>query len=239
VATSQWVLAKGSDIVGLEVRNFQDEKLGKIQDVIVDVGAGRIVGLLVNTGNVLGVGGGHAIVPLASFRYDAERKLLHLDSTQDQLKSSPRVEVSQWGAFDQPGAIAEVYRYYRVAPYSADLGGTPARGRIESPPEAANRPTDPAVNRGSDELTPSDQGYNELDLKTTTQIRKEVMAQPNLSVSGKNVKIITVNGRVMLRGSVPTESERGLIAKIAEAVAPGQVDNQLLVQGAETKERKY
>jgi hyperosmotically inducible protein len=231
------LLAKGNDIIGLEIRNYQDEKLGKVQDLIVDFGVGRVVGLLVSTGGLLGVGADHAAVPLASFRYDPSRKVLQLDSTQDALKGSPRLQVTSWEEFHQPAAVAEVYKYYRATPYfSESTGTTPYVNRDN---ETANRASDATANRGSDELTPIDQGNNERDLEMTAHIRKDVMAQSDLSYGAKNVKIITVNGRVTLRGRVSTEAERDLINKLAEAAAaPGQVDNQLQVQPVETKELK-
>ncbi len=79
-------------------------------------------------------------------------------------------------------------------------------------------------------LTPLDQGRSESDTKMTARIRKEVLAQDGLSVSAQNVKIITANGRVTLRGPVESEEERRLIAEVAEASAPGLVDNQLEVK---------
>jgi hypothetical protein len=230
------MLAKGNDIIGLEIRNYQDEKLGKVKDLVIDFGTGRVVGLLVSAGGVLGVGAEHTAVPLASFRYDASRKVLQLDSTKDALKASPQLQVTSWEEFQQPAAVAEVYKYYRVTPYFSDsIGTTPSFNRNHT----GNRASDASANRGSDELTPIDQGNNERDLEMTARIRKDVMAQSDLSYTAKNVKIITVNGRVTLRGKVATEAERDLIKKLAESAATKeQVDDQLQVQPVETKERK-
>jgi hyperosmotically inducible periplasmic protein len=229
-------LAKSSDIIGLEVRNYQDEKLGKVQDLIIDVGASRIVGLVVSTGGVLGVGADEAPVPLASFHYDASRKLLQLNSTQDALKAAPRLEVTAWDEFKQPAVVGEIYRYYKVTPYHNDSIGR--HYSTDRDFNTGNRASDASANRGSDELTPIDQGNNEKDLEMTAQIRKDVMANSELTYGAKNVKIITVNGRVTLRGSVPTEAERDLIVKLAKSAAePDKVDDQIQVQGAKTKER--
>jgi hyperosmotically inducible periplasmic protein len=151
------------------------------------------------------------------------------------LKASPRVDVSKWGEFQQPETVAEVYRYYRVAPYFADSSNIP---RPTDPAlSSGNRASDETVtaNRGSDGLNPTDQGNSVNDRQTTARIRKGVVADSTLSVAAKNVKIITVNGRVTLRGKVPTEAERKLIVELAESAAPGQVDDQLQVEATETK----
>src|SRR5262245_55730044 len=93
------MLVKASDIIGLEVRNYQDEKLGKIEDLVVDVGPDRITGLLVGVGGILGVGDKPVVVPMSAFHYDSDKKLLHLDSTKDALKAAPRFEIGKWTEF--------------------------------------------------------------------------------------------------------------------------------------------
>jgi osmotically-inducible protein OsmY len=51
-----------------------------------------------------------------------------------------------------------------------------------------------------------------------------------MTINAKNVKIITLNGRVTLRGPVNTADEKSRIGDIANRIAtPGNVDNQLEV----------
>ncbi|MBN9689064.1 MAG: PRC-barrel domain-containing protein [Verrucomicrobia bacterium] len=222
------MFAKGTEIVGLEVRNNQDEKLGKVQDVVIDVASSRVVGLVVSIGGVLGVGGSEATVPMAAFRYDADRKALVTDLSADTLKGSPPFQTSGWKSAKEPGEVSELYRYYKVpAPHGWDRSPASEYGN-------PNR-SEATANRGSDELTPVDQGNNDADLERTAAIRKAVMGHQTLSFTGKNVKIITINGRVTLRGSVPSESEREQIVKLAESVAPGQVTDQLQVDPKSTQ----
>ena len=84
--------------------------------------------------------------------------------------------------------------------------------------------------RNADALTPGDQGGSEGDRTITAQIRQGVVAADALSVTAKNVKIITIDGVVTLRGPVKTMEEKTSIASIAQA-APGvkKVENQLEV----------
>ncbi len=80
--------------------------------------------------------------------------------------------------------------------------------------------------------TPLDQGNNRLDLDTSARIRQEVLANDRLSMNGRNVKIITRDGRVTLRGPVDSPEEKRLIGDIARrAVRPENVDDQLEVKG--------
>jgi osmotically-inducible protein OsmY len=67
--------------------------------------------------------------------------------------------------------------------------------------------------------TASDQQENEADRKISQQIRQAVTKDDSLSVSAQNVKIITQDGKVTLRGSVKNDSEKQKIAEKAKQVA--------------------
>lgn len=84
--------------------------------------------------------------------------------------------------------------------------------------------------RGDRTLTAVDQGNSKADTDTTAQIRKGILAEKNMSVNAQNVKIITNNGQVTLRGPVKSEQEKRLIGEIANRIARAEnVDNQLEV----------
>ena len=78
--------------------------------------------------------------------------------------------------------------------------------------------------------TPIDQNENQKDIDITANIRKRVV-DTKMSVNAQNVKIITQDGKVTLRGPVKSEEEKSQIEKMAHEVAgPANVDNQLEVQ---------
>jgi osmotically-inducible protein OsmY len=72
-------------------------------------------------------------------------------------------------------------------------------------------------------------GTNEkADLNVTQEIRKAIMADESLSMNAKNVKIITANGIVTLRGPVNTPQEKATIEAKAQSIAgANNVDSQL------------
>ncbi len=74
--------------------------------------------------------------------------------------------------------------------------------------------------RSNQTLTPIVQGTDKADLAPTAKIRKEIMAENNLSVNAQNVKIITHALKVTLRGPVDTSKEKRLIGEIAVRHAP-------------------
>jgi len=95
--------------------------------------------------------------------------------------------------------------------------------------EADNTRVNARDRRGTT-LTPMDQGSSEADRKLTQQIRETIVRDNSLSFTAKNVKIITLNGRVTLRGPVKTDAERRTISAAAKKIAgDAQVENYLEV----------
>jgi osmotically-inducible protein OsmY len=78
-------------------------------------------------------------------------------------------------------------------------------------------------------MTPFDQGNSAADLAVTADIRKQVVGT-SMSVSAQNVKIMTQEGKVTLRGPVATDSEKRNVERIAGNVAgEGNVTSELQV----------
>lgn len=77
-------------------------------------------------------------------------------------------------------------------------------------------------------LSPMDQSEKEGDRTITQTIRQALMADGSLSTNAKNIKIISINGVVTLRGPVASSKERDLIdRKSREVRGVVKVDNQL------------
>jgi hyperosmotically inducible periplasmic protein len=82
--------------------------------------------------------------------------------------------------------------------------------------------------RSGKTLTPGDQSESKADLDLTQRIRQAVVADDSLSTNAHNVKIITVNGVVTLRGPVKSAKEKANIGAKAQHIAGAKnVDNQL------------
>ncbi len=111
---------------------------------------------------------------------------------------------------------------------SAEASPAAQPAASESQPVAADNTAVNARDNDPAAKTPIDQNESEADLKVTADIRKKVLEQPDFSVDARNVKIITADGKVTLRGPVKTEAERDIINKIARLVAgEDKVDSQL------------
>lgn len=87
-----------------------------------------------------------------------------------------------------------------------------------------------AAGQGQTAPTADSQKNNEGDRKMTADIRKAVVGDNSLSTMGHNVKIITRNGQVTLRGHVKSDDEKQNIEAKAEQVAgKGNVHSMIVV----------
>jgi hyperosmotically inducible periplasmic protein len=81
-------------------------------------------------------------------------------------------------------------------------------------------------------LTPMDQSNKPEDLTITSKIRQAVMKDDQLSTEAKNIKIITIDGAVTLRGPVKTEGERAdIVARAAQIAGDANVHSELEIAG--------
>ena len=107
------------------------------------------------------------------------------------------------------------------------------RAADEKTAQSTPAPDNSGVNvrdRNDQTTTAGDQAENEADRKISQNIRQSLTADDTLSINGKNVKVITIDGKVTLRGPVKSDQEKSAIAAKAQQVAGVKnVDNQLEV----------
>src|SRR5688500_19799442 len=80
-----------------------------------------------------------------------------------------------------------------------------------SPSVAADNTAKNERDRNDSTKTAGDQSENEADRKITQEVRKSIVDDDKLSTSAQNVKIITNDGQVTLRGPVKTQEEKKAI----------------------------
>ncbi|WP_236657630.1 BON domain-containing protein [Acidisarcina polymorpha] len=96
---------------------------------------------------------------------------------------------------------------------------------------AAQTPDNSAKNK-TQATTADQQSEATSDRMITKKIRQAIIADKSLSMYGHNIKIITLNGSVTLKGPVHSEDEKqSIAAKAAEVVgSPDKVTNQITVK---------
>jgi sporulation protein YlmC with PRC-barrel domain len=89
---------KASNIIGMEVRNRSDEKLGEVKDVVLDLQTGKIGYVVLGVGGTI-FGAGEkllAIPPSAFTPSESHGRLLILDATKGQITDAPGIASTNW-----------------------------------------------------------------------------------------------------------------------------------------------
>lgn len=112
--------------------------------------------------------------------------------------------------------------------------GVVASAQEPSTQQDAPAPDNTKVNerdRSRNEPTADQQKDNRSDRDITQQIRQSIMKDKSLSTYAHNVKIVTQDGQVTLKGPVRSEDEKKAIeAKAAEVAGDGKVTSELNIK---------
>src|SRR5450631_3351970 len=89
-------------------------------------------------------------------------------------------------------------------------------------PDTSTKPDNTKVNkrdRNAGEVTADQQKVNATDQDLTKRIRQSIMSDKSLSTYAHNIKIISQNGTVTLKGPVKSDDEKKAVMAKAVAVA--------------------
>ncbi|AMC99704.1 PRC-barrel domain-containing protein [Halomonas chromatireducens] len=90
------MLLSASTITGDDVYNMQDEELGKVLDVMLDITEGKIRYAVLASGGFLGMGDRLFAVPWKALKLDTQNRRFLLDVDVERLKNAPGFDKDQW-----------------------------------------------------------------------------------------------------------------------------------------------
>lgn len=114
-----------------------------------------------------------------------------------------------WDISDDVGMSREEYENRK---YRSPAAKSTSSATAPQVPEANNSSSPTAG------VTAERQSHSEKDLEITRQVRRELMNSSELSTRTQNLTVVTQNGKVSLRGTVPSVSEKNKVEKMARAV---------------------
>jgi sporulation protein YlmC with PRC-barrel domain len=85
-----------SSIIGDKVHNNQDEHLGKIVDIMIDIVAGKIDYYIVEFSGFLGVNVKYFAIPFEALTVDAEKKAYIFDQKRQIMEDAPGFDQEHW-----------------------------------------------------------------------------------------------------------------------------------------------
>jgi sporulation protein YlmC with PRC-barrel domain len=216
---------RATDVIGMEVRNMSDEKLGKVDDLIVNLGSGRTSYVVLSSGGVFGIGDQLIVVPTDRFNYRADDKKLLLDADKDLLKNAPTYDKNRLPDWNDDNWNTKLEEYYDRSNTTRKDTLNNTRDNIRTERGNVNRDlnrNNVNVNANRNNVDRTDtaeaQGTSEADVETTRMIRKD-LTDSKLSTAAKNVQVITRDGQVIVRGTVNSEQEKEEVLARAKRVA--------------------
>jgi hypothetical protein len=108
-------------VIGSKVVNAQNEDLGKIEDLVLDAGAGRIAYAVLSFGGFLGMGEKFFAIPWNALRFNLKENRAVLNLDKKQLENAPGFDKDKWPNFADSAWGQGIYRHYGYAPYWEDV----------------------------------------------------------------------------------------------------------------------
>lgn len=111
------VTHRASKLIGMAVRNNQGDKIGSVDDLVVDMKTGRIRYLALGFGGILGLGEKLFAVPMnqVTFEHGTNENYFVLNVTKDELKAAPGFDKNHWPNMADPNWSQHIDEYYKQA----------------------------------------------------------------------------------------------------------------------------
>lgn len=107
-----------NELIGKEVWNLQNQKLGKLKFFTTDLPNGRLVEAVITSGGgFFGLGARLTAVAPRALSMDSNAGVIRLDVSQARFAAAPRFDASHMAPATQRERVAEVYRYFGFEPW--------------------------------------------------------------------------------------------------------------------------
>jgi sporulation protein YlmC with PRC-barrel domain len=130
------------------VRNPQGENLGKIEDLVLDVGSQRVRYAVLSFGGALGFGDKLFAYPINAFRGAPDADTLILNVDKERLRKAPGFDAGRWPDWSQRGYRSEVDRYFGTS----GTPKAPSGQRLVRASELIGKDVDDASGRDAGEV---------------------------------------------------------------------------------------
>jgi sporulation protein YlmC with PRC-barrel domain len=123
-----------SSLTEVEITTMKGEPLGRITDLALDLPHGRIVEVLVVSGQFLRWGGKTVAVPPDALYSGKDNTTFLLDMTAATFKGAPVFETSKWAESTQIEPITATFQYFGQTPHFLETGEAPGRKALSGRP---------------------------------------------------------------------------------------------------------
>lgn len=112
----------GADtLIGNDVANMENENIGDIKEIMLDVASGNIEYAVLSFGSFLGFGEKLFAVPWGALKLDTENKRFLLNIDKERLKQAPGFDKDSWPNLADTTLANDLHSYYGTKPYANRL----------------------------------------------------------------------------------------------------------------------
>ena len=110
-------LIAADKVEGTTVRNRAGEKLGSIENVMIDKLTGKVAYAVMSFGGFLGIGDQYHALPWGMLKYEPDMESYVVDLDKDRLEGAPTYRKTEALDWDDPVWARKVHDYYNVPPF--------------------------------------------------------------------------------------------------------------------------
>lgn len=96
-----------------EVVNASNEKIARIEDIMLDVETGRANYAVLSSGGFLGIGDEHVAIPFEILKVDFENERCVLDVPKERFENAPTFDENDWPDFSNPEFQERIRKHWR------------------------------------------------------------------------------------------------------------------------------
>jgi sporulation protein YlmC with PRC-barrel domain len=115
--TGHTTAIRAKKVIGTVVKDTSGEKIGTIEDIVLDKQSNTILFAVIGFGGVLKVGEKFHPLPWATLNYDEEEEAYVIPYTKDELKSAPADDISELTRDDGVAYRDQSFAFYKVDQY--------------------------------------------------------------------------------------------------------------------------
>ena len=116
-STGHTTAIRAKKVIGTAVKDTSGEKIGVVEDIVLDKQSNSILFAVVGFGGVLKMGEKFHPLPWAALNYDEEEDAYVVPYTKDELKSAPADTIAELTKNDGLAYRDQSFAFYKVDQY--------------------------------------------------------------------------------------------------------------------------
>ncbi len=108
---------KASQALGMTIENVNNQPIGKVNNIVVDLPAGRIAYVVITPDSSLGLGNNLYALPPEALTLSSDHKNLVSNIDKTKLASAPHFATNKWPNVSDRTFASQVYQYFGKQPY--------------------------------------------------------------------------------------------------------------------------